>query len=147
MAPPVHPVDVFLILHDGSSLLLALRQNTGYDDGLWNLPSGKLEHGEDAVSAVLREAWEEIGVRLSSVRPVVTVHHRVSPAQARVGLVFAAPFDPGSHGAPVNAEPHKCGGIGWFPAATLPPNMSGYSADCVQAYLDGASFLLSGWAS
>jgi 8-oxo-dGTP pyrophosphatase MutT (NUDIX family) len=128
-------------------VLLALRQNTGYHDGRWNLPSGKLEHGEDAVSAVLREAREEIGVRLASVRPVVTVHHRVSPTHARIGLVFAAPFDPGSHGAPVNAEPHKCAGIGWFPAASLPGDMSDYSADCVQAYVDGASFRLSGWAS
>jgi 8-oxo-dGTP pyrophosphatase MutT (NUDIX family) len=94
MAPPVHPVDVFLILHDGLSVLLALRQNTGYHDGLWNLPSGKLEHGEDAVSGVLREAREEIGVRLPSVRLAATVHHRASPSHTRVGLVFAAAFDP-----------------------------------------------------
>jgi 8-oxo-dGTP pyrophosphatase MutT (NUDIX family) len=145
MAPPVHPVDVFLILHDGPSVLLALRRNTGYHDGRWNLPSGKLEYGEDAVSGVLREAREEIGVRLSSVRLAVTVHHRVTPSHARVGLVFAAPFDPASHGSPVNAEPHKCGGIEWFPAAALPSEMSDYSADCIRAWRDGVPFRLSGW--
>jgi 8-oxo-dGTP diphosphatase len=147
MAPPVHPVDLFLILHDGPSVLLALRQNTGYHDGRWNLPSGKLEHGEDAISGIRREAREEIGIRLPSVRPVATLHHWVSPMHARVGLVFAASFDPGSHGAPVNAEPHKCGGIEWFPAAELPSTMSDYSADCIQAYRDGVSFRLSGWPS
>ena len=147
MAPPVHPVDVFLVLHDGSSVLLALRQNTGYHDGLWNLPSGKLEHGEDALTGVIREAREEVGVLLSptSLRLAATVHHRAS-THTRLGLVFAAPFSPATHGSPVNAEPHKCGGIGWFPAAELPAAMSGYSADCIRAYRDGSSFLLSGWA-
>jgi 8-oxo-dGTP pyrophosphatase MutT (NUDIX family) len=148
MGPPVHPVDVFLVLHDGASVLLALRQNTGYHDGLWNLPSGKLEHGEDALSGVIREAQEEIGVVLSrsSLRLATTVHHRAAPTHTRVGLVFAAPFSPDTQGRPVNAEPHKCGGIGWFPAASLPEQMSDYSADCIRAYLDGSPFLLSGWA-
>jgi 8-oxo-dGTP diphosphatase len=147
MAPPVHPVDVFLVLHDGPSVLLARRQNTGYHDGLWNLPSGKLEHGEDALSGMIREAREEVGLRLppSSVRLAATVHHRACPGHARIGLVFAAEFAPSSHGTPVNAEPHKCGGLGWFPAAALPAEMSPYSADCIQAYLSGAAFALSGW--
>ncbi|MEV6847498.1 NUDIX domain-containing protein [Actinoplanes sp. NPDC051411] len=147
MAPPVHPVDVFLVLHDGPSVLLALRQNTGYHDGRWNLPSGKLEHGEDALSGMIREAREEIGIRLSrsSVRLAATVHHRVSAEHARIGLVFAAGSAPSSQGTPVNAEPHKCGGLGWFPAGSLPAEMSSYSADCIQAYLSGAAFTLSGW--
>ncbi|HEY0535731.1 MAG TPA: NUDIX domain-containing protein [Actinoplanes sp.] len=147
MAPPVHPVDVFLVLHDGGSVLLALRQNTGYDDGRWNLPSGKLEHGEDALSGVIREAREEVGILLSpsSVRLAATVHHRAGPSHARVGLVFAAPFAPAAHGSPVNAEPHKCDGIGWFPVADLPAEMSGYSADCIEAYRSGVPFALSGW--
>jgi 8-oxo-dGTP pyrophosphatase MutT (NUDIX family) len=144
-AAPLHPVDLFLILHDGASVLLALRQNTGYHDGRWNLPSGKLEHGEDAPSGIRREAREEIGIHLSEVRPVATVHHRVSPTHARIGLVFAAPYDPAAHGEPVNAEPHKCVEIGWFPAAGLPAAMSDYSAACIRAHLDGERFALSSW--
>jgi 8-oxo-dGTP diphosphatase len=146
--PPVHPVDVFLVLHDGPSVLLAQRQNTGYHDGLWNLPSGKLEQDEDALSGMIREAREEVGISLApaSLRLATTVHHRAGPAHTRVGLVFAAPFSPGTHGQPVNAEPHKCGGIKWFPAADLPAEMSDYSADCIRGYLDGSPFLLSGWS-
>jgi 8-oxo-dGTP diphosphatase len=146
-APPLHPVDLFLLLHDGPSVLLALRRNTGYHDGRWNLPSGKLEHGEDAVTGIRREAREEIGIDLrpSAVTPVATVHHR-APSHARVGLVFAAAFDPGTHGEPVNAEPHKCGAIGWYPATSLPAEMSDYSEDCIRAYLSGERFLLSGWS-
>lgn len=147
MAPPVHPVDVFLVLHDGPSVLLALRENTGYNDGLWNLPSGKLEHGEDAISGMIREAREEVGLELapSSLRLAATVHHWAAPTHGRIGLVFAAASEPSSQGVPVNAEPHKCGGIGWFPASSLPDAMSPYSADCIRAYLSGAAFALSGW--
>jgi 8-oxo-dGTP diphosphatase len=147
-APPLHPVDLFLLLHDGPSVLLALRRNTGYHDGRWNLPSGKLEHGEDARSGLIREAREEVGIRLppSSLRLAATVHHRAAPSHARIGLVFAAAFAPASHGTPVNAEPHKCGGIGWFPAASLPAAMSDYSAACVDAWRSGTPFVLSGWA-
>jgi 8-oxo-dGTP diphosphatase len=147
MAPPVHPVDLFLFLHDGPSVLLALRQDTGYDDGLWNLPSGKLEYTEDAVGGLLREAREEIGIDLDRrrVHLAATVHHRAADGHTRVGLVFAAAYAPESHGEPFNAEPHKCGGIAWYPAAALPPAMSGYSADCIRAYRAGDAYALSGW--
>ena len=47
-----------------SKPLLAQRLNTGYADSEWNLPSGKLEEGEDLVAAVIREASEEIDVEL-----------------------------------------------------------------------------------
>lgn len=147
-APPVHPVDVFLLLADGDQVLLALRRNTGYADGLWNLPSGKLEYDEDALTGVIRESHEEVGIRLhrDRVRLAATVHHRAGPGNTRLGLVFVTPFTPGEHGDPTNAEPQKCGGIDWFPATSLPSNMSSYSADCIQAYLDGPPLLFSGWA-
>src|SRR4051812_29129440 len=87
-APPLHPVDVFLVLVDGDRILLGLRRNTGFADGQWNLPSGKLEAGEDVVSAVIREAQEEVGiqVRPGDVRLAATVHYRGSPTHARPPL-------------------------------------------------------------
>ena len=145
---PLHPVDVFLLLARGEEVLLALRRNTGHADGQWNLPSGKLENGEDVVSAVIREAREEVGIRLvpERLRLVATVHRRSNPAHTRVGLAFAADYDPAGHGEPANAEPDKCGGIGWYPATALPENMTPYSAACIRAYLDGVPFGLSGWS-
>ncbi len=145
--PPVHPIDVFLLLVDDGQVLLARRQNTGYDDGRWNLPSGKLEFGEDALSGVIREAREEVGIHLhpDRVRLAATVHHLAAPGHSRLGLVFATPFAPAEHGTPINTEPHKCSAIDWFPATELPPDMSAYSADCIHAFLAGTPFVLSGW--
>lgn len=144
---PLHPVDVLLLLTRGDHVLLGLRQGTGYADGQWNLPSGKLEIGEDAVTGLIREAREEVGVRLTpgELRLVTTVHHRTRPTHARIGLVFGVEWDPERHGAPVNAEPHKCAGIGWFPDTQLPSNTYPYSGACVDAYREGVSFVLSGW--
>lgn len=145
--PPSHPIDVLLILNDADRLLLALREGTGYADGQWNLPSGKLEIGEDAVSAVIREAREELGVELApqALNLVAVVHHRNARGDARVGLTFRAAFDPLRHRPPHNAEPHKCAGLRWFHAADLPANTYPYTVACVRAYRDGELLRLSGW--
>lgn len=112
---PRHPVDVFLLLTDADRVLLGLRSGTGYADGQWNLPSGKLELGEDTISAVIRETREEIGLHLHANEPrlCAVVHHHPVAGLARVGLVFAVLFDARRHGEPVNAEPQKCAKIAW----------------------------------
>lgn len=145
--PPTHPIDVLLILTDADHILLALREGTGYADGQWNLPSGKLEPNEDAISGMVRETREEIGVRLTpaDLRMVAVVHHRNTAGRARIGLVFTATYDPDRHGEPVNAEPHKCAKVEWFPACLLPANTYPYTAACVRALQDGNPLVLSGW--
>jgi 8-oxo-dGTP pyrophosphatase MutT (NUDIX family) len=146
-AAPTHPVDVLLLLLDGDHVLLALREGTGYADGQWNLPSGKVEYGEDALSAVIREAAEEIAVQLRVDEPQMAgvVHHRNDAGHARVGLVFTAVHDPARHGEPVNAEPHKCAKVEWFPVDLLPSNTYPYTAAAVAAYRDARQLQLSGW--
>jgi 8-oxo-dGTP pyrophosphatase MutT (NUDIX family) len=145
---PTHPVDVLLLLAHDDRVLLAQRSGTGYADGQWNLPSGKLEHGEDAIAAVLRETREEIGLQLGpgDVQMIATVHHRNTSGQARIGLVFAADHDPARHGDPVNAEPHKCARIDWFRVDALPPATYPYTSACVTAWRTGQPLQLSGWS-
>jgi 8-oxo-dGTP diphosphatase len=147
VATTTHPVDVLLLLSDGDRVLLSLREGTGYADGKWVLPSGKLEVGEDVVGAVLREAAEEVGLRLNreEVRLAATVHHRSRAGQGRVGLFFAAEYESTRHGEPVNSEPHKCAEIAWFPATDLPANTYPYAAAGVAAWLEGEPMRLSGW--
>jgi 8-oxo-dGTP pyrophosphatase MutT (NUDIX family) len=47
---------------DGPQLLIAKRVARGLNAGQWALPGGKLEAGEDAVTAALRELHEEAGL-------------------------------------------------------------------------------------
>ncbi|MDH6118047.1 NUDIX domain-containing protein [Kitasatospora sp. GAS204B] len=138
-------IDVMLILEraDGR-ILLAERANTGYADGQLNLPSGKVDHGESVAEAVIREAAEEIGIKLDrdDLRTVHVVHFRNPEGQPRVGWFFAASrWD----GEPVNTEPHKCAGLLWVCPEQLPENTVPYNAGGIAAYLDGRPHAIEGW--
>ncbi|GAB7049149.1 NUDIX hydrolase [Catenuloplanes indicus] len=145
--PYTIPLDVFLILSRGDEVLLALRENTGFADGLWNVPSGKVEPGESAVAAVLREAREEVGLSLAvaDVRLVTTVHVNRPDGHVRIGLFFHAVHDPARHGEPVNAEPHKCGGLAWSAVSSLPPDTEPYNAAGLTGWRTGNPLVLDGW--
>ena len=137
-------VDVLLLLVRDDRVLLAQRENTGYADGQWNLPSGKLDEGEDLVAAVLRETREEIGLHLhrDDVRMATSVHYLNPEGAARVGFFFhAVRWD----GEPYNAEPHKCAGIDWFPLDQLPTNTVPYSRAGIELAHRGEPFGLQGW--
>jgi 8-oxo-dGTP diphosphatase len=70
-----------------------------------------------------------------------TVRHGLT----RVGLVFTVPYDRHRHGEPVNAEPHKCAKVEWFPSDMLPSNTYPFTAACVRAFRERSPFALSGW--
>jgi 8-oxo-dGTP pyrophosphatase MutT (NUDIX family) len=55
--------EVHLVLLNGDGeVLFGKRQNTGFEDGAWHVPSGHLEAGESVVRALIRETKEEVGV-------------------------------------------------------------------------------------
>ncbi|GGK01415.1 DNA mismatch repair protein MutT [Pilimelia anulata] len=136
-------VDVHLILVRDGRILLGLRRNTGYADGHWHLPSGHLEKGESLLAGIIREAEEEIGLRLAAadLRFVQLVHHADPGEEPRVGVFFEATRWTGE---PVNAEPHKCAELRWFPAARIPAETLAYPAEAIARYLRGEPFAVHG---
>lgn len=141
------PVDCKLLYTADDQVLLALRHGTGYADGQWNLPSGKLDAGETVDAAVCREAREEVGLRLgpAELRLSVLLHWRNPQGQYRLGVIFHVEADPARHGIPVNAEPHKCAGIGWYPIDALPANTVRYTAAGVHLHRHGILFAAAAW--
>jgi 8-oxo-dGTP pyrophosphatase MutT (NUDIX family) len=137
-------VDVMLILVRDGRVLLAERSGTGYADGALNLPSGKLDPGEDVIGAVIREAREEIGIHIErgAVRAVHVMHHRNPEGQTRVGWFFTADR---WHGEPYNAEPHKCARLLWAPLDQLPDSTWPYTAAGLAQYRVGSPFSLHGF--
>jgi 8-oxo-dGTP diphosphatase len=130
--------DVFLLLVRDGAVLLALRENTGFADGQWNLPSGKVEPDEDLADAMRREAWEEVGLELTDLRLATVVHHREPGDEARIGFFFEAVG--GWPGEPRNAEPHKCGGIAWYPLESLPADTVPYCVTGIDLFRRGISY-------
>lgn len=132
-------VDVHLILRRGDRVLLAERANSGYADGALHLPAGKLEPGEDVAGAVIREAEEELGIRLprDAVAAVHVMQHRNADGHTRIGWFFAAD---GSAVEPVNAEPDKCAGLLWVPLDELPERTWPYTVAGLAHYRAGTPF-------
>jgi ADP-ribose pyrophosphatase YjhB (NUDIX family) len=135
-------VDVHLILRRGDDILLGRRQNTGFADGCWHLPAGHAEDGESASAALVREAAEEIGVRIDpgDVRFVHLMHHRTDTG--RIAVFFEVTRWTGE---PMNTEPDKCAGWKWFPLGALPEQMIVYAEQALNHYADGQTYAERGW--
>jgi 8-oxo-dGTP diphosphatase len=135
-------VDVHLVLRRGDEVLLGKRINTGWGDGCWHVPSGHGEEGESAITALVREAEEEIGLVVdpAHVRLAHLVHHLTD--SPRLALFFEV-----AHwsGTPANTEPHKCTGWEWFPLVALPEPMIGYAREALTRYAKGETYSELGW--
>ncbi len=112
----------YVALLRGHEVLLQQRQNTGYMDGHWTFSAaGHVERDESVTAAAVREAQEELGVRIreEDLQPVCTIHRRESDRDGgqRVDFYFVTTR---WQGEPEAKETDRSGGIVWAPLATLP---------------------------
>jgi len=69
-------VAVGVLLDTSRRQVLVARRPSGKDfAGFWEFPGGKVEQGESLLQALEREMLEELGVRVHSARPLITLHH------------------------------------------------------------------------
>ncbi|MGW3473183.1 NUDIX domain-containing protein [Saccharopolyspora sp. NPDC000995] len=119
--PPPHrtiiDVHVLLVRH-GSEVLLSQRRGV-YGDGMWHLPSGKVDAAESVLTAAVREAEEKVAVLIdpAALWHVHTIHVNDSGVESRLGVFFEATRWVGE---PANREPDKCHTIAWFDLDQLP---------------------------
>lgn len=135
-------VNAYLILKQGNEILLHLRKNTGYCDGMWSLVAGHVEDGESATAALIRETYEEIGITLSPDQiKVVHVMHRQTN-RLNVDIFFACPL---WEGVIKNCEPEKCEKLEFFSLENLPTNIVDYNATALKAVLNEEFYSEQGW--
>ena len=94
---------VAIVLRRDGKVLMLLRQNTGWRDGYYCLPSGHVEAEENFTTAAQRELVEETGidVELTQLRQALTLN-----TLADDGLRITACFEAENWtGEPRNAEP------------------------------------------
>ncbi|MEV0336637.1 NUDIX domain-containing protein [Nocardia sp. NPDC050717] len=141
---PRHVVDVHLLLIREGRLLLSLRRSGDEFDHRWHLPSGKLEPGESATAAAVREANEEVGVDIdpAALRLIHVAHVTAPGRDARLGLFFRADD---WQGEPANREPDKCYALRWFGLDELPDDVIEYSALGIAALNSHAPYSEFGW--
>ncbi|TCJ35205.1 NUDIX domain-containing protein [Parafrankia sp. BMG5.11] len=134
--------DVHLLLLADGRVLFGCRQNTGYEDGAYHLPSGHLEADESVVAALIREAKEEIGVTIKpeAVEFAHIMHN--SSSGGRAAFFFTVrEWD----GEPENREPEKCRELAWFPPDALPDHLIAYCRTALEHIAAGQPFSTYGW--
>ncbi len=96
----------------GPPFLLSRRLPNAHLAGYWEFPGGKLEAGEDPVSALKRELQEELGIEVS-VGNVYAVGHHVYDTKTVLLLVYEATLVAGRPTCKEVAE------IRWFEPSEL----------------------------
>lgn len=101
-------------------VLLALRKNTGYRDGEYELPGGHVDTGEDLMQAMVREAKEEllIDIKEADLKIAHILHHYTGD---HVNFILTTNVYEGIQSI---GEPDKCEKLEWFDINELPTNIT-----------------------
>lgn len=125
-----------IILRHGSHYLLLQREgNAKYWPFYWGFPGGKMETGESALEAAIREVREEIGVNVSptSVISKINISAEYIDGQRKNTLFLVETWD----GTPENLEPKIHKDCQWFTLDELPEPMIPHVREGLFALLDG----------
>lgn len=140
LIPAVH-----LLLFKDKRVLLLRRFNTGYEDGNYSVPAGHVDGQETARHAMLREAREEIGIKIKITDlELVHIMHRTkaSEKEERVDFFFTAQR---WRGKPTICEPNKCDQLQWARVDQLPDNVVDYITAAIEAVQSGQIYSEFGW--
>ena len=126
-----------IILKNGAytEILLHRRQNTGYQDGKWDIAgSGHVDKNETAKSAVVRECKEELGISVE-IENLSFAHlsHRLSRDRTYYDIYFIVSA---YGGIPSIIEHNKCSELKWFPIDSLPVDLIECRRQDIQNYLN-----------
>ncbi len=142
-ARPYIAVYVILRRDDGKAVFVK-RSNTGWMDGKYGLPAGKVEKGETFLQGAVREAKEEVGVDVdpNDLTHVVTIHRdspddMVDGDMSWVDVIFETTAWTGE---PHNAEPHMHSEIAWLDTQDLPEDVIPVMRDMFSILNQGKSY-------
>jgi len=137
---------VHLIVEREREILLSRRCNTGYQDGVYDVPAGYIERGETPRIAAVREAKEEIGIELSvDDLQFIRVVSRLGTDQERFDFYFRVLR---YRNEPRIAEPDKCSEISWFAIHALPLEMVPHVRDALLSiFQGGGAYSEQNWQS
>ena len=136
-------ITVYILIQQGSSLLLLHRQNTGWQDNKWSLPAGRHDGGQTLPEAAARELLEETGliVKAANLELVHLQHHKTGRTSHEwLGVYFRASS---WAGIPTLLEPDKHDAIQWHDV--LPETMVDYVREALQKVALGIRFSSIGW--
>ncbi|MDR1689186.1 MAG: NUDIX domain-containing protein [Clostridiales bacterium] len=131
---------VILRNDEGSvKILLHRRQNTGYQDGKWDISgSGHVDEGETATEAVVRECKEELGITVNPDNlEFIHLSQRFLTDRTYYDIYFIVKA---YGGEPAIMEPDKCSDLKWFNIDSLPHDIIECRREDILHYLNGIPY-------
>jgi len=127
-----------LIINDKNEILLLKRaDNLDTDAGLWTRPGGKVEFHESVEAAVKREVYEETGIKVEIVKFLQnTDDFYENKTRHWVTFGYLVKY---VSGEVKNMEPHKHTELRWFPIDQLPENLTHFTREALEVYLDSCN--------
>lgn len=111
------PVFTF-VTNETEQVYLQRRFQTGYMDGRYEPPAGKMDVGEFPLQTAVRESFEEAGIVISELDlELFHTYTNLTNNDPWLGLFFRAQR---WSGEPSIREPHKCDDAGFFDLDNLP---------------------------
>lgn len=132
----------FIIFKKGNKILLSRRYNTGHEDGNYSLPSGHLEIRESYTACAVREAMEEVGVKVSAkdLQFIHTSQNYFDSPDVNDHYINVFFLCTKWKGEIKNAEPHKCDELRWVEINKLPRNTIDYVKDVLKCVTEKKYF-------
>lgn len=81
-------VKAFIVNPNGELLIIKRRENDVHKPGVWDIPGGRLELGENPFEGLKREAKEETGFDIDILNPLRVRHFTSDDGQKITMLVF-----------------------------------------------------------
>lgn len=136
-------VSVHLILIKDNCVLLYLRQNTGFGDGLYSVIAGHIDGDETVTQAMIRESYEEAGiiVKPEDLEINCVMHRKTSDREIIDYFMILHKWE----NVIENLEPHKCAELRFFDLKDLPNNMVPYVKEGIRCSLNNIKFTEFGW--
>ena len=100
-----------VILHD-DSVLLVRQYRYLLNDYSWELPGGTIEDSENAEDGLIRECFEETGVRPKELLPLVVYYPGLDNVDNRTSVYYSRGA---TVGAPFKSNPAEIVEIAWIP--------------------------------
>lgn len=137
----------FVLLVQDGKVAMVKRKNTGWMDGYYGLPAGKVEYGEPFALGASREAKEEVGVDIElDDLDFVHVAHRHGENDEEIMEWVDVYFEAKKwDGEPHNAEPEKGEQLDWMSLEDLPDNIVPSQRAALVEIANGNGYSEYGW--
>lgn len=97
-------VAVGVVENELGEIFIAKRAADQHQGDRWEFPGGKVEAGEDLLSALDRELWEEIGIRVHDCTPIMELQYDYPDKQVLLDIWRVSRFT----GTPYGKEGQAC---------------------------------------